>query len=55
MEKLQLLPARKAAKALGLPEHTIRTWIANGFISTISCGKKQLINVTKLREKLEAV
>jgi len=48
-----MLPPRKCAEFLGLPEYTVRQWLATGFIKGIPCGKKQLINVERLREKLE--
>jgi len=50
-----MLPPRKCAEVLGLPEYTVRQWLASGFIKGVPCGRKQLINVEVLRRKLEDV
>ena len=50
-----MLPPRKCAEALGLPEYTIRMWLREGFIRGIPCGRKTLINVELLRRKLEEI
>jgi len=50
-----MLPPRRAAAELGLPEYTVRQWLASGYIKGIPCGRKQLINVDALRRKLEEV
>jgi hypothetical protein len=50
-----MLPPRKCAEVLGLPEYTIRQWLVTGFIKGVPCGRKQLINVEALRRKLENV
>jgi|LSQX01.3.fsa_nt_gb predicted site-specific integrase-resolvase len=48
-----MLPPRKCAEALGLPEYTIRRWLKDGFVKSVPCGRKQLINVEALRRRLE--
>ncbi|GHV32725.1 hypothetical protein FACS18949_04560 [Clostridia bacterium] len=50
-----MLPARKCAEVLCLPEYTVRQWLKDGFIKGVPCGRKQLINVDALRRKLENV
>ena len=50
-----MLPPRKAAAVMGLPEYTIRRWLLTGFIKGVPCGRKQLINIDLLRQKLEEV
>ena len=49
----RLLPPRRAAAELGLPEYTIRQWLATGFVKGIPVGRKTLINIDLLRRKLE--
>jgi excisionase family DNA binding protein len=48
-----MLPPRKCAAVLGLPEYTIREWVRTGYIKSVPCGRKRLINVDALRRKLE--
>jgi hypothetical protein len=48
-----MLPPRRCAKALGLPEYSVRQWLKTGFIKGVPCGKKILINVEALRRMLE--
>lgn len=50
-----MLPPRKCAEAVGLPEYTIRQWLKEGFINCKYSGRKQLINVDALIRKLEDV
>ena len=50
-----MLPPRKCADALGLPEYTIRRWLKDGYIKGVPCGRKLLINVEALRRKLEEI
>ena len=48
-----MLPPRKCAELLGLPEYAVRQWLVTGFVKGVPCGRKQLINVDILRRKLE--
>jgi predicted site-specific integrase-resolvase len=50
-----MLPPRKCAEALGLPEYTVRQWLKDGYIKGVPCGKKTLLNVEAIRRKLEEV
>jgi hypothetical protein len=50
-----MLPARKCAEVLNLPEYAVREWLRTGFIKGVPCGRKKLINVDVLRRKLEDV
>ena len=50
-----MLPPKKCAEALGLPEYTVRQWLKDGFIKGVPCGRKTLINVNLLRRKLEEI
>jgi excisionase family DNA binding protein len=47
-----MLPPRKCAEALGVPEYTVRQWLVTGYIKGVPCGRKRLINVDALRRKL---
>ena len=54
--KTLYLPPRKCAAEIGVPEYTVRQWLANGFIKGVPCGqRKVLINVELLRRKLEEI
>jgi hypothetical protein len=50
----EMMPARRAAAALGIPEYAVRGWIKRGLVKSVPCGKKRLVNVTALRQQLES-
>lgn len=50
-----MLPPRKCAEVLGLPEYTVRRWLKDGLIRGVPCGRKMLLNVESIRRMLEDV
>jgi hypothetical protein len=47
-----MLPPKTAAAALGISEHSLRAMIRNETVPHVRCGCKQLVNVTRLLERV---